>query len=155
MPELLPVFSYGSLRPGDYNHDRFPGGVKKVDRNFRTRGRLYHAFTRPGRVYPGARFDEVGTIVGDVLWYEQGSEALHSVVRMELGAGYSLVEIKVENDQGESLLALGFQYEMPHGSRIESGDWFSDDAYPSTDLSDFAEDEYGEDWQEDDWDEED
>lgn len=127
----IPIFVYGTLRPSEYNFRR-TGGAVKVDWNMRANGRLYHAFKAPERMYPGARFDEEGTIVGDVLWYKEGSSALRSVVAMEIGAGYSMVEIKVENADGEHMEVYAFQYERPHGERIESGDWLADDAYPDT-----------------------
>jgi gamma-glutamylcyclotransferase (GGCT)/AIG2-like uncharacterized protein YtfP len=147
------VFVFGTLRPGDYNHDRF-GGIKEVIRNVTVPGRLYHAIPNRGRIYPGARFDEEGTIIGDILVYESGCNELEHVVRMEIGAGYSIFPVTATTEDGESILCIAFQYERPHGALIPSGDWFAADAYESRDLSDFAEDEYGEDW-EDEWDEED
>lgn len=155
----IPVFVYGTLRPGDYNHDRFPGGVVQIINDCSASGRLYHAF-KDHRGYPGAHFDEEGTIVGDILVYDDESRAFQSVVSMELGAGYEVRQIKVNTPNGV-IEAIGFHYLQPHGDLIESGDWFADDAYPAhgSGFDRWSEDEYGEDFDDEDdealWDEED
>lgn len=112
-------FVYGTLRPGDYNHERVGGSTDA--RRATASGRLYCVFPSGG--YPGAKFQEEGTIVGDVVYF--GHKRWPFIMDMETGAGYSLVEIPVTYEDGSVETMRAFQYDrQPDGPWIESGDWF-------------------------------
>lgn len=123
----VPMFFYGTLRVGDYNHRHFDQGVTKVKKEAQAKGVLYF----PGHVgYPGARFDEEGTMIGDLLWYPVDSMSLVGIFRMEIGAGYTAQVIdatyarKTERPRRKTIKAISFQYEESrYGYRSGRADW--------------------------------
>ena len=134
---MIPVFVYGTLRPGDYNHGRWGLAEDNVMRGVTAPGALYHV-SPWSRVYPCAKFDEEGTITGDILFFEEGSDHLAGIDRMEIGAGYEVREGVVTLPDGKEMKCQAYHYvRKAPGPRIESGDWFKDD----TEFSDDDEDE--------------
>lgn len=121
--EPVPVFVYGTLRVGEGNYSWCADAVVEVREDCTTQGRIYD------HGYPVAKFDEQGTIKGDVLWFDPTHRAYERVCRMEFGAGYGMVEIKAEDSEtGEVIPCWGFHYmHMPRGALIESGDWRESD----------------------------
>lgn len=130
----VPMFFYGTLRKGGGNDARFSSGVTKVKKNAQAPGVLYF----PGFVgYPGARFDEEGTMIGDLFWYEPDSRDLLGIFRMEIGAGYTAEVIKVtyerktERPRRKTIEAISFQYERfgfvtgrDRWTPVPGNDWF-------------------------------
>lgn len=125
MSETFRCFVYGTLRSGDYNHERVGGSADH--KSATAKGRIYHAYPNH-RVYPVANFDEDGVIVGEV--HEFSPETWGHIVYMEVGAGYSLRRIEVTYSDGTTEAVFAWHYDRPPGGiRIESGDWFGDDAF--------------------------
>lgn len=108
----VPMFFYGTLRKTGYNHGRFNEVDVKIRQDATTPGQLYF----PGhRMYPGARFDEEGTIVGDLMWYPI-AHPLVSIFGMEIGAGYTAEIVPVTYEKRsrprrKTIDAISFQYE--------------------------------------------
>lgn len=120
--ELVPVFVYGTLRYGEGNYSWCQDAVRYVLRNCATEGRIYWVYGTQG--YPVAKLDEDGKIKGDILWFEKDHPDYRDVVRMELGAGYEIRNVRVECEGGEHRDCLAFHYiGKPNGRLISSGDW--------------------------------
>lgn len=120
--DLLRVFVYGTLRVGHGNFEWAADAVKYALIDARTAGRVYFVHGRGG--YPVAKFDEDGTIVGDVLWFDPRHPMFSEVVRMEIGAGYSCREVIASHDEYPDVECMGFHYERtPGGAWIPSGNW--------------------------------
>lgn len=128
--KAMPLFVYGTLREGERLHHYYASGVVKIRHEATASGVLYY----PGhRSFPGARFDEEGTIVGDLLWYKLDSLSLLDVIRMELSAGYSLVAVRATYNRltgrphRKQIQALAFHhlYSGDHCERVPGGDWKS------------------------------
>jgi gamma-glutamylcyclotransferase (GGCT)/AIG2-like uncharacterized protein YtfP len=114
-------FVYGSLRPGDYNHERVGGSTDA--RPATTKGQLYDS----GHGYPLAKLDEEGTIVGDVVYF--GPEAWKDIVDMEEGAGYVMQEVTVtftDDDSSATIPAWHYERDIEPDWQdpVSSGDWF-------------------------------
>lgn len=123
---MIPVFVYGTLRPGDYNHSRHGLDEDNVVRGVTAPGALYHV-SSSYKAYPCAKFDQCGTIIGDILFFEEGSRDLERIDRMEEGAGYEIREVIVTLPDGSQMKCQAYHYVRdPRGPRIESGDWFND-----------------------------
>ena len=120
------MFVYGTLRPGHVNYGMLEGAVKNSMRSGTATGRLYHVYGGDDEwpIYPVARFDEEGTIVGDLLEVDPSNRHVQAVQRMELGAGYLVQSIEVTTADGP-VQALAWHYPHETGDRIVSGDWNS------------------------------
>lgn len=119
---LIPVFVYGTLRIGEGNYLWAREAVRHETPDVTTKGRIY--FVRSRITFPVAKFERDGTIKGDLLWFDPEHPVFSEVVDMEVGAGYVVQEIEVEDTRGDTHEALGFQYLMePQGDWIQNGDW--------------------------------
>lgn len=130
----IPMFFYGTLRVGGGNDRHFSEGIVKTKKNAEAKEVLYF----PGqRSYPGARFDESGTMVGDLFWYEVDSLDLLGIFGMEIGAGYTAQVIdatydrKTQRPHRKTIQAISFQYEgrawghdRPEWTPVPGNDWF-------------------------------
>ena len=112
--KTIPMFFYGTLRVGGGNDVHFLGGIKKTKKNVQAPGVLYF----PGHnMFPGARFDEEGTMAGDLFWYKADATDLMGIFRMEISAGYTaeVIEVtyerKTERPRRKTIKAISFQYE--------------------------------------------
>jgi gamma-glutamylcyclotransferase (GGCT)/AIG2-like uncharacterized protein YtfP len=119
---LIPVFVYGTLRVGQYNFGVVRKAVRDIAENCIASGSIYFYGGRRG--YPIAKFDEVGDILGDVLWCDPSHPGYDRMMRMELGAGYESREISVRKPDGDVIECIAFHYiGTPKGEWIQSGDW--------------------------------
>lgn len=122
LSDLIPVFVYGTLRVGHGNFTWAADAVVYVLPDCTAEGRIY--FVHHGGGYPVAKFDEVGTILGDILWFDPKHPEYESVVSMEIGAGYELRQVSVTTPEGDTMDCQTFHYRhKPGGPRIEDGDW--------------------------------
>lgn len=123
------LFVYGTLRPGQYNFDRFPHeGVRVVNRNCTVSGFIMHNVHGHRPIYPvviPGHADDI--IVGDLLAADDDSDWYHDVMAMEIGAGYEPEEVPVltrRKRPPRTVTALMFVYQhRPRGVPIESGNW--------------------------------
>ncbi len=128
--KLIPMFVYGTLRPGRYNAWY---SAERIDRNCTTNGQIFFVSELGG--FPVAKLDAEGTIIGDVIWLEEGGEDHVSIDRMERGAGYEMRSIQVCTPEGRTFEAYAWHYKYePMGPLIEDGDWVkaSEALYNST-----------------------
>lgn len=127
--DLVPVFVYGTLRYGEGNFHWCADAVKAVEKDCTASGAIYFAWTGKS-TYPVARFDERGTILGDILWFDRYDPLYDRVVEMEQGAGYISVPVKVTAPDGAVYVCDAFHYcRTPQGEKITSGDWASEVSY--------------------------
>lgn len=124
--EVLWVFVYGTLRPGEYNYDRtIKDAVRWCIQPAEVRGRLYHVLgsndQRP--IYPVAKLDEEGTIKGVLLGLDPNHPGVQHMISMELGAGYVAMATSVRYGSRVQDAAV-FHYDGTRlGGLITSGDW--------------------------------
>lgn len=122
MSDTVLMFVYGTLRPGQYNANRFGDSYEVVATEAITNGRMYDYG------YPLVDITETGEIVGDVLRVDPNSEWYYGVCRMEMGAQYVPAVVDVTLRDGEVWQAL--VWHMPdarrkgHG-RILDGDYLA------------------------------
>ncbi|MES5821280.1 gamma-glutamylcyclotransferase family protein [Streptomyces sp. RG80] len=130
----LPFFVYGTLRPGEVNHDAFLLGRTAAEEPARLDGAVL--YDGPG--YPYAVADP-GTIHGDLVTARPGdyAELLVALDRLEEYAPgdprnlYERVTRKVVRVADGSTVLAWVYIAAPtvaarlrtHGERIESGDW--------------------------------
>ena len=125
--EVLPVFVYGSLRPGAVGASgllaRATVGTAHLAH---TTGRLcYHEC----EAYPVLDIYGDGTVCGDMLLVNRDSQAWRWVVDMEVRAGYvpEVVEVCAQQSSGEWRRANALTFHWPHGTdglrMVEGGDW--------------------------------
>jgi gamma-glutamylcyclotransferase (GGCT)/AIG2-like uncharacterized protein YtfP len=115
---------YGTLRPGDYNSERFSeGGSATFHRGFRIPGVLYDG----GLPFLDA-FDTSSEVVVDIIELDPESRRWEQICYMEIGAGYSAVVCQPTN------IETGVPFEHPcivwhandaarRGRVVPSGDW--------------------------------
>jgi gamma-glutamylcyclotransferase (GGCT)/AIG2-like uncharacterized protein YtfP len=113
------IFVYGSLLRGEGNNRRLAGD--EFVREATAKGRLYSLFA-----YPGARFDQNGTIHGEV--YDVSEQSLVGLDFLEgyradspAHSHYRRVEITL--DDGEKVQS--YQYNQPLSGLpiVQNGDW--------------------------------
>ncbi|MFD7321177.1 gamma-glutamylcyclotransferase family protein [Streptomyces sp. NPDC059875] len=119
----LPFFVYGTLRPGEYNHDRFLLGRTATEEPARLSGALL--YDGPG--YPYAMPGE-GRIAGDLVTAAPGAygELLAELDRVELPAGYERAARTVVRLRDGAAVRAWVWFAAPgtpHGPLIEGGDW--------------------------------
>ncbi|WP_116210080.1 gamma-glutamylcyclotransferase family protein [Streptomyces olivoreticuli] len=132
--ELLPVFVYGTLRPGRGNHARLLRGRTVAEKPARMRGAaLYEG---PG--YPYAVADPEGEILGEALWlpadrYDAVLASLDVLEGYEPGGSanhYVRVIRPVRLPDGDTVRAWVYLAEERlaarlrlRGRRVEGGNW--------------------------------
>nr|WP_189872892.1 gamma-glutamylcyclotransferase family protein [Streptomyces bluensis] len=132
----LPFFVYGTLRPGEHNHDLFLRGRTESEEPARMRGLVL--YEGPG--YPYAVEAADGVVTGDVVTAhpEAYDELLRALDRLEdYTPGdprnlYERVDREVTRADGTALRAWVYVAApavaarlRAHGELIESGDWRS------------------------------
>ena len=125
------TFVYGSLRRGQFNHERFRGFPEA----FQCEGFIRGAYLKSLGAYPAIvpTEDQEAIVKGEI--YDL-PEDLHDVIlRMELGAGYEFrpVEVLVEANREEQpgitvpIEASAYFFRLPERianvEPIEGGDW--------------------------------
>lgn len=107
---------YGSLREGQYNFERFLDrypDIKVVKRNHRIQGFQLYSLGP----YPGIKVEE-GNVEVDIL--EVPKQCFGAITQMELGAGYSAMEIFIDNEQ---VIIYPYEGQVNPLSRVVSGNW--------------------------------
>ena len=135
IPEKINLLVYGTLRPGQYNDRRLGGlsaAAESVVPEVIVKGQMFNV--RPGRpVYPVVDFTKDGRVVGDLLMGVPADSSVFSgVYRMEIGAGYRLVEIGTVETFGGPAPVHAFQFSVADdawgvGQFVEDGDWIAFD----------------------------
>lgn len=119
-PTLVPVFAYGTLRPGEALH-----GFVDVMRSEPATAYGYSLWAAPGGHYPWMTRGHGGQVSGDLIWCD-ANMALVEIARMEMRSGYDAALINVYTDTiSEPVPALAFvAHAVPYSAqRINSGDW--------------------------------
>ncbi|MPY51897.1 gamma-glutamylcyclotransferase family protein [Streptomyces acidicola] len=132
----LPFFVYGTLRPGEHNHDHFLRGRTESEEPARMRGLVL--YEGPG--YPYAVEEADGAVAGEVVTArpEAYDELLRALDRLEDYVPgdprnlYDRVDREVTCADGTVLRAWVYVAApavaarlRTHGKLIESGDWRS------------------------------
>ncbi|WP_435877070.1 gamma-glutamylcyclotransferase family protein [Streptomyces acidicola] len=134
MTTRLPFFVYGTLRPGEHNHDHFLRGRTESEEHARMRGLVL--YEGPG--YPYAVEEADGVVAGEVVTArpEAYDELLRALDRLEDYVPgdprnlYDRVDQEVTREDGTVLRAWVYVAApavaarlRTHGKLIESGDW--------------------------------
>lgn len=126
------VFVYGTLRPGGslYEHWIKPAVIGEPQQGTIS-GRLFHVAAGEPPIYPVAKLrpdlHDSDKIVGTILECDETNPAYQATVRMEKGAGYTVLEVPCWLEDGTQIEVEAFHYIWePGGSQIESGDWFAE-----------------------------
>jgi len=119
-PFPVPLFAYGTLRPGE----ALEGIVRPLSHE---EGKVYGFALRAYSqgAYPWMVRAKDGCVIGDLLWLDPDLRLLETV-RMEMRAGYEVQVVNVYTDSmTEPVPALAFVAGfVPFGARkIASGDW--------------------------------
>lgn len=125
---MIALFVYGTLRVGE-------GNYRWVERHLEypplegclADGSMHHVWGEWAG-FPVVKFDEPGTVWGDLLFMDSSSEVFAEIAWMEEGAGYVLRQVPVLTPDNELVAALGWHYPRPAGRRIASGDWLQESA---------------------------
>jgi gamma-glutamylcyclotransferase (GGCT)/AIG2-like uncharacterized protein YtfP len=138
VPESIPVFTYGTLRTGQYNARLLNGGVvAELDATLTG----FTLYANQSDTYPYLVEDDTATVPvkGTLYMLDANHPAFTKADRMELGAGYNrqVVEVTVLDADGDShtIPAFCWTWDRPQwlGRRITSGDWvaYSEEHEPS------------------------
>lgn len=123
--ETFYVFTYGTLRPGQYNARLMAGCARP---GFAPEAKLpgHTLYANRSRSYPYLVADDTaeGAVTGN-LYECRHNDAFQMVRRMELGAGYTESLVTVTLPDGREVEALAWLFNRPEwlGARITSGDW--------------------------------
>jgi gamma-glutamylcyclotransferase (GGCT)/AIG2-like uncharacterized protein YtfP len=107
---------YGSLREGQYNFERFKQAypeIKVVKNNHRIEGFQLYSLG----AYPAIKYGK-GSVEIDVL--EVPQRCFGQITAMELGAGYSALEIFIDNEQ---VVIYPYEQQVDPRRLVESGNW--------------------------------
>lgn len=95
-PEIVPVFVYGTLRPGGALYRHWLEGVVVEHHHGTAPG--YGLWCANTHSYPMLCPTPGATAQGDILWVKRGPQ-LNRTVAMECNAGYTLTTIDVACDK--------------------------------------------------------
>ncbi|ASR83975.1 hypothetical protein SEA_SHROOMS_96 [Arthrobacter phage Shrooms] len=137
--QIIPIFTYGTLRPGQYNAKMVRSGVVQA-LDATVKGFALYANTSDS--YPYLVKDETAEtpVQGTLYLLDADGPAFTRADRMELGAGYNreIVTVEVADKQGvkHAIDAVCWTWSRPEwlGTRIAEGDWI---AYSATHLPSF------------------
>lgn len=119
----IPVFAYGTLRPGQYNAVMVRGtecGVEPLDATVDG----FALYANQSASYPYLVREDGATAKG-TLYLMKANPKFGRIHQMELGAGYNHEFITAKLADGTEVNALAWTWDRPQylGERIESGDW--------------------------------
>ena len=110
------IITYGSLRKGEYNFDRFPG-LKWLG-TYQLQGyKLYSLGPYPGIKHTGNNTDLLTVDLIDC----GSSKTKETIDNMELGAGYSKKELTLESGTKGTLYL--YDGNINESNLVPSGDW--------------------------------
>jgi gamma-glutamylcyclotransferase (GGCT)/AIG2-like uncharacterized protein YtfP len=121
----LPLFVYGTLRPGMHNWPMISDSVVRHRPAVIDDFALYNVGRGPMPVYPVMVSQEGSKVLGELLIVTQGAD-LQLVHGMEIGAGYALdgVWVPAAKAGGEPELAAAFVwFNKVTGWPVPNGDW--------------------------------
>jgi len=128
---VIALFVYGTLRVGQGNYRWLAHQLPEPPlEGCLADGRLFHVWQSWGG-FPVAKFDEPGTVWGDLLFMESSSDVFAEIAWMEEGAGYVLRQVPVLTPYNELVSALAWHYPGRPGDPIPSGDWLGEVAKKS------------------------
>lgn len=126
MPEVVPVFVYGSLLPGLHNHRMAVPAMAHEPIPAVIHG--FELYSNSSDSYPYLMVGE-GDVKGAILFLRQGAH-LMNIVGMEEGAGYDTRLIKADIEVGgvkQEVEVVAFilpEYRRHFvGRKVEDGDW--------------------------------
>ncbi|ALY09621.1 hypothetical protein SALGADO_97 [Arthrobacter phage Salgado] len=129
-PKFIPVFTYGTLREGQYNAKMLAGGVESA---FDATVKGFTLYANTSDSYPYLVKDETATepVKGTLYLLNADHPAFLKADRMELGAGYNreIIKVDVTDKRGEvhEIDAICWTWNRPQwlGARIPDGDWIA------------------------------
>lgn len=123
-PNIVPMFVYGTLRPGGRLHDWW---IK--DAVVDTEPAVVTGFSLRdlAGAYP-LMVREVGQIThGDILWLDRNHPYVYDTIQMELETGYTLDMIEADVNAAVPIPVLAFIWTGDGGGlpRVPSNDWIA------------------------------
>lgn len=113
------VLVYGSLRKGEYNYDRFqqyyPNQIQYLE-TFTVKGFDLYSLGPYPAIIPGK-----GELVVDLLLVSDAAK--EGMDDMELGAGYIIETIELDNKDADIYIYNNTDYIKNNCHQIKSGDW--------------------------------
>lgn len=122
MVDELLFFVYGSLRPGEYNSDRFGEELRVYSKDCLSRGSLWSVGPYPAAVFGG---DDASWIHGDILVVNPDSKHWRMITNMETGADYVPTMVDVELPSGKTVVCMAWHWpwDTEDLEYIRGGDW--------------------------------
>jgi gamma-glutamylcyclotransferase (GGCT)/AIG2-like uncharacterized protein YtfP len=125
-PQVVPLFVYGTLRPGGALYDRWIGPAVVDSERATVAG--HRLVTWRGGSFPLMVEGAAALTTGTLLWCDRRHPAFVRTLRMEMNAGYtlSMVQSEVESVTGD-LPALSFTWDRPvfDAVPVPFNDWFA------------------------------
>jgi len=126
MSDIIPVFVYGTLQPGEPLYSLIePAVLYPPCEGAQTHGQLFHVSNSLRPAFPVADFEREGFIVGTLLLVRANARQWESTWRMEEDAGYERRMVRLTLPHfDKSVEAVSFHW--PHEDRgplIPHGDW--------------------------------
>lgn len=124
-PGPVPLFVYGTLRPGGRLHASWIGPDVETSTPAQAYG--YSLRMHASIPYPFMVKDDLDTTVGDLLWIRPRSVRLVETAVMEMNAGYDAAIIEVEDANGIEVPSLAFVWpdQSMKMHRVPNGDFFA------------------------------
>ncbi len=120
----IPVFTYGTLRPGQYNARMARGCALDSPAPETVTVDGYALYANGSATYPYLFAQEGATTTG-TLYMMAPNHHFMRIHQMEVGAGYDTVYVDAKLPDGRTVKALAWVMTRKEylGARIESGDW--------------------------------
>lgn len=124
----VPLFVYGTLRPGGRLHHSWIAAAVKRSEPAIAYG--YGLYMMRGIPYPFMSPNPTLLTHGDVLWVDPAHRTVRETIHMEVGAGYTWETIDVDTESvSQPLKAMAFIWKgsIRHGHAVQDGDFFKYD----------------------------
>lgn len=121
----VPLFVYGTLRPGGRLHHSWIGPA--VVRAEAGTAYGFGLYMMRGIPYPFMSPNTSRFTVGNVLWVDPAHRQVRETIHMEVGAGYTWQTIDVETESvSQPVKAMAFVWKgsIRHGYAVPDGDFF-------------------------------